>query len=99
MSCGWGGSVVKSTVKVFTDHTQGCRSTDFPHMDKQFDTLLLKNCLCLKYTPQLKGHADATLLNSIWTSPGLLKMITPTVCFYWGLLYLDNSKREFCFTM
>jgi hypothetical protein len=21
-------------------------------------------------------------------------MITPTVCFYWGLLYLSSSKRE-----
>lgn len=80
--------MAKSTPRVFIDCTQESRSTDLPHMDEQFDTLLLKNCLCLKYTPQLKGQADATLLNSIWTSPGLLKMITVSVWFYWGSWYL-----------
>lgn len=62
--------MVKSTLRVCTDGTQGHGRTDLSHMDEWFDTLLLKNCLCLKYTPQLKGHTDATLLNSIWTSPG-----------------------------
>lgn len=74
--------MVYSTLRVSVDCPQGCRRTDLPHMDGEFDTLLLKNCLCLKYTQQLRGLADATLLNSIWTSPGLLKMITPAFCLY-----------------